>query len=428
MGRDPRERGTDDRRCTVFDAGLKPPPRRLKLLFLASRFPHPPLRGDQVRAYHQLRLLGLHHDVTLVCFSEETTTIRDQAAIRGFCKEIIAVPVSPLDGVKGMLRAAFRGLPFQVGLYDSSAMRRRLSSLLADGRYDLVHVQLARMAPLLPPGTAPVLVDLVDALSLNRTRRGGFDPTPAGWVAWVEHTRLRRYEERLCRTHDRLTVVSEADRRFIGSFSSLVVNANGVDLERFSPGGEPRDRRKIVLTGNLGSFPNADAALWFARAVLPLVRRQRPDVHWIAAGARPSRELVRLGRDDSRVTVTGVVPDLRTYLVKSCLAVAPLRSGSGQSTKVLEAMASCTPLVATTRTLGGLAVEGERHLLVADTAEDFARQVLRLLEDPDLAGRLAREARAYVEQNHRWERSVGELQELYFSMVNPDKKTAGVSG
>ena len=95
------------------------------------------------------------------------------------------------------------------------------------------------------------------------------------------------------------------------------------------------------------------------------------------------------------------------------VAVAPMFTGSGQLLKVLEAMASGAPVVATTRALNGLEARHDEHVLVADDPESFARAVLTLLEDPARAARLATAARQLVESSCTWEHTVADLEQHY---------------
>jgi sugar transferase (PEP-CTERM/EpsH1 system associated) len=390
----------------------------MHILFIAPRFPCPALFGYQVRAYHQLRLLSLRHRITLLCLSPEPPPAPALEDVARFCDRIVIVPHRPLGQIAGLLRGLASPRPLQSALFDTPALRLALRRLLAGERYDLAHVQLLRMAPSLDRDTPfPRVLDLVDALSLNMERRHRLDRGPTRWAAGLEARRLARYERHLCSTWDHATVVSEADRRAIGSFPNLTISHNGVDLDLFGFDPAPRDPGQIVFTGNLGYFPNTDAAVWFSREILPLVRREEPGARLCLVGARPRRAVRALARQDGALRVEGPVPDLRPYLTRSRVAVAPLRAGSGQLFKVLEALACGTPVVATPIAASGLDAEDGRHLLIAEGAEPFARQVVRLLRDEELCSRLAREGRRLVEQLYGWDRIVADLDALYESVL-----------
>jgi glycosyltransferase involved in cell wall biosynthesis len=215
---------------------------------------------------------------------------------------------------------------------------------------------------------------------------------------------------------DRTLVVSQRDREAIGDTPGLCIVPNAVDLEAFPFAGPGREPATLVFTGNMGYFPNVNAVLWFARQVLPRVRQARPDVRLLIVGARPARS-VRALAGDGAVTVTGRVEDIGPYLRRAAVAVVPMRSGSGQQFKILEAMASGAPIVATAAEAEQVGARHERELLVADEASAFAEAVLALLRDPARAADLAQSARRLVEAHFTWRHSVEALEAVYESAL-----------
>jgi len=207
-------------------------------------------------------------------------------------------------------------------------------------------------------------------------------------------------------------VASPADRDALGAPASVAVVPNGVDTRHFPFGRGPRERGRVVFTGNLGYFANADAVSWFATRVLPVLRRSMPAVRFEVVGARPPRSLRRLARAGA-IDLVGPVSDLGARLRAAQAAVAPLLAGAGQSNKTLEAMASGTPVVVSPLAAAGLQARHDEHLLVATSAEEFAAALLRVLGEPALAERLALAGRKLVESAYTWERSAEKLETVY---------------
>lgn len=385
----------------------------MRILFLTARFPWPLLRGDQLRAYHQLRLLAPRHRLTLVCFRDAPVPPAGLAAISAFCERVVTVPLGRVAMTAGLARGAFSPLPLQVSLYRHRRMRRVLGELVAGETFDLVHGQLVRVAPYLESFPAPRFVDLVDALSLSMRRQSHQHRGPLRWLTALEAGRLLRYERRICASAEGASVVSSVDRAAIGATARLGVVPNGVDLGplRFERAG--RDPATVVFTGNMGYFPNVNAACWFAERVHPLVRRSVPEARFLVIGVRPAARVRRLARADPSVSVLGFVDDLRPHLRSATVAVAPMQAGAGQLFKVIEAMASGTPVVATPVAAEAFEAGGGDELLVAGTPEEFAGAVVSIIRDPGRAGRLAARARRFVEGRHTWERSVARLEELH---------------
>ena len=377
----------------------------MKVLFLATRLPAPPWRGDQLRAFHHLRLLAPRHEITccaLVLRAPPADAVAMVAALG------VRVQVVPL-GVAGALPQMARALlgdrrPFQVLLYERAHARRAVDALLTRERFDVVHAQLLRTVEYLPgAGGPPVVVDLIDALSANLRRRAERDRLPMGLVAAWEAARVARAEQALIARASATLVVSEAERAALGGGPIQVV-PNGVDLERFPMRGDTPGGRRLLFAGNLGYFPNVDAARWLADDVFPRVRAAEPGAELRLAGARPTAAVRRLtGR--VAISLAADVPDMAQELAAAAVAVIPMRAGSGLQNKVLEAMAVGTPVVATSRATAALEVQSGRHLLIAEDAAEIAAACVTLLRDPARGAALARAARALVEDRYGWEAS-----------------------
>jgi sugar transferase (PEP-CTERM/EpsH1 system associated) len=317
------------------------------------------------------------------------------------------------QAIAHLRRFPFSTLPLQTLYFCPPAIQGRVQALLQEESFDLVHVQLARMAPIANGlGSVPKVLDFIDALSLNMRRRAMQERWPIKWLFQFEAQRMARYERELISSFDQQIVSSPLDKEAIGACETLHVIPNGVNIEDFPYTENGREDNLIIFTGRMGYFPNAEAAIYFATHVFLLVLRQVPDARFSIVGADPPRRVRQLTKLPG-VEVTGYVPRIQDYLARATVTVAPMQAGTGIQNKVLEAMASGTPVVATPYALGGIeAIDGE-HLLVAEDAGGLAEQVVRLLKDPALRRHLARNARQLVEEKYTWERSVAMLEEVY---------------
>jgi glycosyltransferase involved in cell wall biosynthesis len=89
-------------------------------------------------------------------------------------------------------------------------------------------------------------------------------------------------------------------------------------------------------------------------------------------------------RHSGRIDLLGPVPDLAALFNQCRVFVAPTRYSAGIPHKVHQAASLGVPVVATSLLARQLGWENERHLLVADSAEDFAAAVARLFHDATL--------------------------------------------
>lgn len=393
----------------------------MRILFITPELPYPLIKGYQVRGYHQLRLLSKRHRITLLSLVKGRVDQDNLDKLLPFVDEIVTIPVNQVRQSFNVLSGVFSRLPLQTALYWNPRLAKLVNKYVNSGKYDIAYIQLARMAPhLINESRIPKVIDLVDSLSLNMQRRYQSDHRLLRPLIYKEWKRMALYEQEICKAFDMATVVSNNDRETIGDYKNLKVNPLGVNLTDYAYI-EPTIRKNtdtIVFTGNMSYFPNVNAADWFVRNVWAMIKIKIPTANLYIVGANPTQPIVRLAEKDQSITVTGYVKNVHDYLSKAAISVAPLQSGSGMQFKILEAMACGTPIVATSFALGGISALHERHLLVANTAVEFAQSAVRLLKDMKLRQSLAETSRKMVEDVFSWEKCTEDFETALESVVS----------
>jgi sugar transferase (PEP-CTERM/EpsH1 system associated) len=385
----------------------------MRICFLTPRFPYPPLKGDTLRVYHQIRALSADHRITLLSLAEAPVSQADYQEVAALCERVEVVALPKWRAALNLGAGIVSAQPLQVHYYRAAAVADQLRALLAGGTYDVIHATLIRMLPYVwNLRRPPVVVDLIDSLSLNLADRRTQVRGPKRLGYELEYGRVQAYERAVVRHFPALVLSSPADKEALGGGDHITVIPNGVDIDRFPfQGPEGRDPATLVFTGNMGYHPNEVAVVWFAAEVWPRLRAARPAARFQVVGTNPTERVRALAGNG--IEVLGRVPDVTTYLHAASVAVCPMRSGSGIQNKVLEAMACGAPVVATSIANRGVQGVPDRDLLVADTAESVAAAVLRLLDAPAVAASLAGAGRAFVEQHFRWESHAARLAAIY---------------
>jgi len=389
----------------------------MRILYITPMFPYPPLKGDQVRSYNQIRVLSQKHSITLLSFVENREELNHVPMLKRFCSHIETVELRPLRSYLNVGLGLFFPLPLQTHYYSSSEMRRKIRTVTENDSFDIVHVQLIRMAPYLAHfDKIPKVMDFIDALSLNMERRYRCDKGVLKLGAYIEWQRTKNYEGEVCKQFDRVTVVSPVDKEAIESFENINVNPLGVDTETFPfvPGW--REPYSIIFTGNMGYFPNIEAMHYFAREIFPLIKVSVPEAKLYIIGANPPRSIRKLNADKN-IIVTGFVDSIHEYLARTTVAVCPIRAGSGMQFKILEAMSTGTPVVATEYALGAIQATPGEDIIMANEPAEFAHQVIELLSNPSLRQKLAVNARRLIEKKYTWEISVQQLERIYEAAI-----------
>jgi glycosyltransferase involved in cell wall biosynthesis len=147
-----------------------------------------------------------------------------------------------------------------------------------------------------------------------------------------------------------------------------------------------------------------------------------PDLEVLIVGKAPVDEVRAHGKYPG-VTVTGGVPDVRPYYRRSWLQIVPLRIGGGTRLKIVESMAIGTPVVSTTIGAQGLDLKHGDDILLADTAEDFASETARALQDTPLRSRVEHLGMQTARERLSWPMLGQRLSDFYAQQFGGEKKS-----
>jgi len=241
---------------------------------------------------------------------------------------------------------------------------------------------------------ARVVFDTVDLHFLREERLAALD---GGGVATISVGAKRAEELALIGKADVTVVVSEAERQVLHSLSPvsrvvLVSNVHTLSaaVAPFGP------RQGLVFIGGFRHPPNVDAMLWYARDVLPHIRRSLPGVTTYVIGGDVPATVKALAADD--FVLLGHVADIAPYFAGCRVSIAPLRYGAGVKGKVNLAMSHGLPVVATSVAIEGMHLTDGYDVLVADDPRAFAEAVLRVYDDESLWQRLSTGGRLNIER------------------------------
>jgi len=387
----------------------------VKILVCSAAAPLPPKTGLTLVIEALLTELRRRHDVRLVAYR-----LPAQDGSAGPGETLIAARPG---GLRATASTLVTGRPRYAAAL-APGMRDAVRHELETFRPDAVIVWSARLAELgADVAHLPAVIAPLDAAHLGiQTRMRASSGVKRRLLA-IEEARVRRFEATEYRHFDGVVVVSDRDKAAIESLDpdlAVTVIPNGVDVDAFGP--DPsiaRDPQRIIFTGVMSSPGNIVAAEFAARSVLPLVRESLPGAHLVLVGRSPAARVLALAELDG-VEVTGDVPDVRPWLAGSGLFLCPMISGTGIKNKLLEAMAVGLPSVATPLGLGGLDVEHEREVLVAEGDSALAAAVIRLLTDTALGDRMGAAARDYVTERHAWSDVARRYEGLLIAAGAPD--------
>jgi polysaccharide biosynthesis protein PslH len=392
----------------------------LNVLLLTQVLPYPPDSGPKVKTWNVIKYLAQQHQVTLVSFVRGDQT-GEVNYLKQYCREVLTIPMDRSVWQDGWAlgRSLLSSQPWMMIRDDRAAMRQLVDRLTASTRFDIAHADQLNMAQYAARVRgARKILDAHNALWLLYKRLWEtMPPGPRKRLLGRDWRLLKQYEGRICREFDAVLAVSEEDKAALeaamGQPSDITVIPIAVDTDEAAPLARRPEADHVLHIGTMYWPPNIDGVLWFARQVLPHIHARRPGVVFDIVGARPPQEIVDLGGDGTGVNVTGYVKDPNPYLENTGVMVVPVRAGGGIRVKILNALSQELPIVTTTIGCEGIAVEDGRHVLIADTPEEFAQATLRLLENRTLAQELGRNGRRLIQTQYDYRVACHALGDVY---------------
>ncbi|MEA2464469.1 MAG: hypothetical protein QOJ98_2216, partial [Acidobacteriota bacterium] len=362
----------------------------MNVLVVSSRFPWPPYSGDRMRASIWLEALAPHARVALVAPPGEVPPhappIRFFPAAASFTRQ--------LSGAITVLR---RGLPLQSLLAAPYAWGDAISAARRElGPFDTTVVVLSRSDPWVRPslGSGTRILDSVDSLRRNAEERGHASSLLMRPFWRHEERRLARAERDAGEAYDHVVVVNEDEACEFGEAGMAI--ANSVPIAPYDAAA-PR-RFDFGFWGRLPYFANADAARRLLEEIVPAIRALHPDATFILGGADVPRS-TRAAAERAGIELRSPIPHVPSFAREIRVAIIPMRYGSGQSSKLLEAAEAGCAVVTTPEALRGLPRLAPHAAVAADSAA-IAANAVALLHDQARREAMQNALRRTVEQYH----------------------------
>lgn len=399
----------------------------MKIFFVCQRVPFPPDRGDKITTYHEITHLAAKHEVHVFCLADGEADLRNLEGARARVASVTAVPFTPASTRWRALKGLLTGQSLSVAAFDFSTLHQAIRARHAELKPDLCMVYSCNVAQYVEPfsDTARIM-QFADLDSLKWVQYADRSKGLMRWVYGLESRRLLQYERRIAHQFSRSLVCTDVEKRdFERCIPGVPVDmvANGVDLDYFAPGGFDKQPGAIVFTGVMDYLPNIDAACWFARDILPLVQREVPHARFTVCGSKPVPEVLALAQLPG-VEVTGRVPDIRPYMGRAEVFVAPLRMARGVQNKVLEALAAGLPCVSSMAAWSGTVIPQGDGIVATDDPQAFAREVVRLLTDAGYRAQMADRARKAALTHYAWSAQLEKLDRIVDEAVAAQKAKA----
>lgn len=387
----------------------------MHILWLKTELLHPVDKGGKIRTYNMLKELKRSHRITYLTLDDGTGDEKAQNLASQYCHELVRIPhqVRPKFTVGFYAELAQNlasSLPYAIKKYESEGMRREVTKRTQAGTFDVLVCDFLAPAVNMPQALdcpSVLFQHNVEALIWKRHYESQTNPLKKAYL-YRQWLKMRTFERQACSRFDSVVAVSREDRELIQQdyrVKTVFDVPTGVDTAFFRPNGKVQSRpNSLVFTGSMDWLPNEDAIRYFTEQIMPRIKQELPNVVLTVVGRDPYPALKELSKRDPAVIVTGRVDDVRPYMDDAAVYIVPLRIGGGTRLKIFEAMAMEKAIVSTTIGAEGLPVKEGVELLLADTPEEFAQAVVRVLGQQDLATELGQRAATRVRREFGWDK------------------------
>ncbi len=352
--------------------------------------------------FQLLKRLSQKYRITLATFLESVEERSFVAEVEPFCEKVIAMQRS-----RPIRWQLFAYEPFDEFL--TPEMEDAVDRCLEGSDFDLIQLEYTQMAAYANRVDGiPTVLTKHEVDFAACARRARTESSPAAKFRWFyNYLQVLDREIKLTANVDAVVCMTDPDARELKKFAPSVqvhtVNT-GVDLEYFRPPERPTNDARLIFVGAFQHLPNVDAMMHFCRDIFPMIRDRAPGIELLIVGSNPTPSVSHLATIPG-VQVTGFVTDIRPFMAASSIYIVPLRLGVGIRGKILEAWGMSMAVISTSVGCAGLRCRDGENILIADAAEQFAQQVLSLINDPVRRQRLGEEGRKTAELFYSWDSS-----------------------
>ena len=379
----------------------------MKVLQICNKPPYPPVDGGTMamnsitqgllREGCEVKVLAVETDKHPADMAAMPADYRERTR---FEAEYVDLGIKPLEAAVAMLC----GESYHVRRYRSEAFAKRLRGILEQEEFDVIHMESPFLTPYLPLirslSNAKVVLRAHNVENVIWKRVA--ESTPHGLKRWyLKHLSLtlRAYELEHINDYDGVVCITRNDAGYFkqnGCRRPVTAIPFGVEPEDCA--GAVVEPASLFHIGAMDWMPNRESIEWLLDEVWPVVHREVPQAHLYLAGRKMPERWMHAAIEG--VSVVGEVPDAGYFIAGKQINVVPLRSGSGIRVKIIEAMAAGKAVVTTSVGAQGIEYTDGEDLLIADTPEQFARQIKRLVDDQDYCTRVGEAAARLVAEQY----------------------------
>ncbi len=382
----------------------------MRILQLCKKFPYPLNDGESIAVTNLSKALAeLGCDVTLLSMntSKHYFDPRDLPADYNHYKAMHFVDVNNHLRIKDAFLNLFSSESYHVTRFVNPDFEATLVKLLTNNTYDIIHIETCILAPYISTirqhTTATIAMRAHNVEHEIWQRIADNTPfLPKRVYLTNAAKKLRNFEVSSLANYDILVPITYRDEQIfkdLGYKGKSVVTPIGIDGRDYKAEWKSYEKPiSLSFIGTLDWMPNQEGLLWFLDNVWPTLNQKYPTLEFFIAGRSAPKKLLEM--QIPNVTVHGEVESAREFINRHSVMIVPLLSGSGMRAKILEGMALGKVVLTTAVGVEGIEAKNRQEILIADTPEEFVKQIDWCFEHKSVLRQMGKEAQELIGQEY----------------------------
>ncbi len=397
----------------------------MKILQLCNKPPYPPVDGGTL-AMNSITsgLLGNGHSVKVLSVESDKHKVNHRLMTDEYTNatRFEAVHIDLNIHIPGAFAAWLTGESYHVKRFQSPKFAQKLTEILKNETFDIVHVESIFLTPYLPVirkySNAKVILRAhnVEHLIWQRLADCTHNCLKRSYLKHLSLT-LKSYELEHINNYDGIVCITRKDMEYFaasGCTKPMAAIPFGIDLADDIEYAQ-EEGNSLFHIGSMDWQPNKEGVQWFLREVWGEIHAKLPQARLYLAGRKMPDKLLKAKYPN--VSIVGEIPDSMYFIASKKINVVPLLSGSGIRVKIIEAMSAGKVVISTSIGAEGINCTDGKNILLANTPQEFVNQVQRCLDDSEFCRTIGDNARRLIKEEYSISKTTANLENFYNNLL-----------
>ncbi len=380
----------------------------MRILQICNKLPYPPKDGGAIAILNLtkgLRLNGHHVKILAMNTSKHYINPEEVLNVMQDIAEFEYVNINTdINYISAVLNLLFSRLPYNAERFITKEFSNKLAEILKEGKFDVVQLEGLYLTPYIK--TIRKYSDAKIALRTHNIEHEIWDRIVYNTNNIIKRIyfqilakRIKKLEIESLDRYDLLVPITQRDADILnnlGNHKPYHVCPSGLDIKNDTINNKDTHYPSLFFLGSLDWIPNQEGLLWFLKNVWIKINNENPEIKFFIAGRNAPKKLTERILKYNNIVFKGEVEDAIEFMKDKSVMIVPLLSGSGMRVKIIEGMALGKAIITTAIGAEGIDIKHRENILIADTADDFKKEIENLLDNISFFAKIGENAKAFV--------------------------------